>query len=352
MRRQTGFSRCLALVVGVAIMCVAPGLSVAQVKPEVESGLKPYTSQAGQVSGTLKVGSSETIKQLVDLWAADFQKRHTKAKVENETIHFTEAARVAQVNVYPMPEGADLVAVSHPLSEQDLKAVAKNRGAEAIRVTGALDAIVLVVNHRNPLPGLTLDQVAGVFGQSSKGQTGTGIWAELGLNGKLGGVAINRYGRDAESGTFAAFREMALGGNVQQTDVRSEPGSMSVVLEVGTDEAGIGYAATGFAARSKKVRVVPLARQTGEPFIGPTNESVLSGAYPLRRELYLYAIPGDNGTLSPLVKEFLTFILSRQGQEIVKQDGFFPLPAHVAEASLQKLTVEPRVAAAEQKATR
>jgi ABC-type phosphate transport system substrate-binding protein len=117
-------------------MCLASGLSGAQTTPEVESGVKPYSSQAGQVSGTLKMGSSETIKQLVDLWAADFQKHHVKAKVENEAIHYVEAARAAKINVLPIPEGADLVVVSHPISEDDLKLVAKNRGAEPFASPG------------------------------------------------------------------------------------------------------------------------------------------------------------------------------------------------------------------------
>ena len=118
---------------------------------------------------------------------------------------------------------------------------------------------------------------------------------------------------------------------------------MSVILEVGSDERGIGYAATGYAARSKRVRVVPLARKSGGRFITPTNETVLSGEYPLLRELYIYAMPEADGKLKPALKQFLQFVLSRDGQELAKEEGFFPLPATHSEQVLGSLERDGRV---------
>ncbi|MGH7772794.1 MAG: PstS family phosphate ABC transporter substrate-binding protein, partial [Candidatus Binatia bacterium] len=201
----------------------------------------------------------------------------------------------------------------------------------------ALDAIVLLVHHRNPLQGLTLAQVKKLFAMLPGKDGVIENWQQVGLNSKLGSVDINRYGRDETSGTFAAFRDMGLLGTKQRSDVHAQPGSMSVVIEVGSDEAGIGYASTGYANRSKKVRVVPLARREGEPFVTPTNESVESGDYPLRRELYLYVMPEQNGSVSPAIKEFITFVLSRDGQQLAKDEGLFPLPARVTEQALRKL---------------
>jgi phosphate transport system substrate-binding protein len=122
---------------------------------------------------------------------------------------------------------------------------------------------------------------------------------------------------------------------------------MSVILEVGADERGIGYAATGYAARSKRVRLVPIARKPGDRFVLPTNETVLSGEYPLLRELYIYAMPEADGKLKPALKQFLQFVLSRDGQELAMEEGFFPLPASHSEQVLGSLEQDSRMSSTE-----
>jgi len=85
------------------------------------------------------------------------------------------------------------------------------------------------------------------------------------------------------------------------------------------------------------VRAVPLARKPGLPFYAPTMKNVMAGKYPLARFLYIYINKAPGKPLDPLVREFLKFVLSREGQEIVIKDGYLPLPAKVVEEELQKL---------------
>ena len=322
------------LLLGVLLGMSFPHPLQAQVKPEVDSGLKAYQTKGQSLSGKIDAGSSETLKQMMNLWTKGFHQHHRGVAIETTLIKNTEASEAIIPDVQPILAGAKLVALSHPINESQLHEIKNKMGVQPIQIPVAMDAIVLVVHHKNPLPGLTLAQVKKIFSVSSGLSDTVERWQQFGLNSELGTRAINRYGRDTTSGTFAAFKEMGLDGAEQHKDVFAQPGSMSVVLEVGSDQAGVGYAAIGFAGRSKKVRIVPLANKEGEPFIMPNNETVASGQYPLDRQLYLYAMPDSDGTLNPAVREFVHYVLSRDGQSSVKEEGFFPLPASMTEQAL------------------
>jgi phosphate transport system substrate-binding protein len=331
------------LMAGV-LLALPAGPAAAQVKPEVDQALKRYdVVGAPKVEGVVRAGVTESIRRLFDLWVERFRHHHGGVKFEAADILRVEAAQTIFTGAAPIKEGADLVAVSFPLSPADLAAIKAQRGVEPVRVAVAMDAVVLIVNQKNPLPGLTMAQVAQIFSAPASPAEDIEHWKQVGVDGKFSGLEINRYGRDDQSGTYQAFKSMALKGAEQRKDVHKEPGSMSIVLEVGTDERGIGYAATGYAIRSKRVRVVPLARKAGDKFIVPTNETVLKGEYPLLRELYIYAMPESDGSLKPSVKQFIRFILSRDGQELAHDEGFFPLPAVHAEQVLGGLERDNRI---------
>jgi phosphate transport system substrate-binding protein len=310
----------------------------AQVRPEVDPSLKHYEKNGShKVEGTVLTGASESIKRLFDLWTERFRHHHHNVRFETTGILHAEAATAIFKGSAPIKEGADLVALSFPLSQTDLEAIKSRRGASPIHVAVALDAIVLVVHHKNPIQGLTLDQLGQIFAPPPKDSEEVESWKQVGVNGKFSALEINRYGRDPSSGTYLAFKAMALQGAEQRTDVHKQPGSMSVILEVGGDERGIGYSAIGHAVRSNKVRLVPLARKSGDPYILPNNDTVLSEEYPLLRELHMYAMPDADGKLKPTLKHFLEFVLSRDGQELAKEEGFFPLPARVSEQALRRM---------------
>lgn len=316
----------------------------AQVKPEVDPGLKHYEKNGShKVEGTLLAGASESIRRLFDLWTERFRHYHSGVKFETTEILTSEAANATFKGTAPIKEGADLIAVSFPLEQDDVLAIKAQRGVMPVQVKVALDALVLVVNHKNPLQGLTLPQVAEIYAVAPNQKEEVELWKQVGVDGKFSALEINRYGRDSTSGTYMAFKGMVLGGREQRKDVHKEPGSMSVILEVGADERGIGYAATGYAVRSKRVKVVPLAKKSGDRFVRPTNETLLSGEYPLFRELFIYAMPEADGKLKPALKHFLQFLLSRDGQELAREEGFFPLPAKHSEQVIGSLEKDGKV---------
>jgi phosphate transport system substrate-binding protein len=101
------------------------------------------------------------------------------------------------------------------------------------------------------------------------------------------------------------------------------------------DQAGIGYSGIGYVTSG--VRVLPLAEKEGAPFVAPTQTNAMNGSYPLWRHLLIYVNKAPNKPLDPLVKEFIKFIYSKEGQAIVIKDGFFPLPQPMIEKELPKL---------------
>ena len=107
--------------------------------------------------------------------------------------------------------------------------------------------------------------------------------------------------------------------------LHEEPGAASVILDLSRHQTGIGY--SGFGLQSSNVRILPLAEAEGMPFVTPSATAIADQTYPLRRVLYLYLDKNPKSPLPDVVKEFLAFIMSHEGQEAVIKAGFFPLPA-------------------------
>ena len=116
--------------------------------------------------------------------------------------------------------------------------------------------------------------------------------------------------------------------------MKEQPGSASVVQGVSEDRAGIGYSGIGYLTSG--VRALPLAEKEGTAFKEATQENAMEGSYPLWRHLYLYVNKAPNKPLDPLVKEFLRFVYSREGQQVVVKDGFFPLSPAMVEKETKK----------------
>ena len=138
---------------------------------------------------------------------------------------------------------------------------------------------------------------------------------------------IQLYGRNSVSGTYGYFKTKALFKGDYKDTVKEQPGSASVVLGVTEDKGGLGYSGIGY--KTSGVKAIALSKKGGEAY-EPSYDNVLSGNYPLGRLLYVYVAKEPNKPMPKLVKEFLKFVLSKEGQEIVIKDGYLPLTAEVA----------------------
>ncbi len=316
--------------------------------PAVDQAIAPYISHNG-LSGRLSIAGSDTMSPLVSKLAAQFRSLHPNVQIAVEAVGSNTAIREFQLGLSYQRRGdkvrgkgteganrVELLASSRELTEEELQGFESNHGYRPTGLPIALDAIALYVHKDNPIRELTLTQLEGIFGKErTRGGAPITEWGEIGVEGSLAKQPIVRYGRDRRSGTRAFFQHVALRDREFRDEVVEQPGSASEIIAIAQDLSGIGYAGVGFQISS--VRMVPIARSAGEPGQLPDREQVLSGAYPLGRPLWLYVKMNPKSPLDPLVKDFLLFINSRQGQETVARANFYPLSGQQVSTSLRAL---------------
>ena len=303
----------------------------------IDASLAHYNPQA-QVSGNIRVRGSDTMYPLLSRLSLEFQRRQPKVTLDvkgggsSKAIEeFLRPPLSKTGNIVLREERANqfwLLATSRELFDDEIKQFIAENGYEPMAIPVAVDAVAIYVHKDNPLPGLTLDQIDAIFSTTRKRGAKASLtrWGQLGLSDGWDQAAIQLYGRDRRSGTRAFFQEHVLAGGDFMPTLHEEPGAASVILNLGRDQLGIGY--SGLGLQSSTVRVVPLAENEGMPFVPPSSATIADQTYPLRRVLYLYVNKHPKGSLPPAAQEFLTFLMSHEGQEAVIKAGFFPLPAN------------------------
>jgi len=312
-----------------ALACVVGAGTVRAQALKVDPGLPDYQRVAG-VSGNLNSIGSDTLNNLMTLWAEGFQAMYPNVRIQIEG-KGTSTAPPALI------EGtAQLGPMSRPMKGAEADAFEKKYGYKPTEIKVAIDALAVYVHKDNPVKFLSLTQVDGIFSSTRKaGGPVIDKWGDVGLTGDWATRPISLYGRNSASGTYGFFKDMALKGGDYRATVKEQPGSSSVVQGVTSDLAGIGYSGIGYMTSG--VRAVPLAGSEGEPFEA-TLENSISGRYPLGRFLYVYVNKNPGQSMDKLTGEFLRFVLSKAGQEVVVKDGYFPLPAAPAVAEAKKVT--------------
>jgi phosphate transport system substrate-binding protein len=306
----------------VAGLLATPALAEEGVK--VDAKILPYTKVQG-VSGNLNSVGSDTLNNLLTLWAEGFRKHYPNVNIQIEGKGSSTAPPA-------LIEGtAQLGPMSRPMKKQEIEAFEAKFGYKPTAIGVALDSLAVYVHKDSPLKELSLQQVDAIFSKTRKGGAAQDIttWGQLGVTGSLASMPISLYGRNSASGTYGFFKENALYKGDYKDTVKEQPGSASVVLGVTEDKAGMGYSGIGY--KTSGVKALALALKDGEKAYEPTYENVLEEKYPLGRLLYIYVAKEPNKPLPPVVKEFLTFILSKEGQEVVVKDGYLPLTKAVAD---------------------
>jgi phosphate transport system substrate-binding protein len=299
---------------------------VAQLDPT----LKGYIKVTG-VSGNLNSIGSDTLNNLMTLWAEGFRKQYPGVKIQIEGKGSSTAPPA-------LIEGtAQLGPMSRPMKSTEVDSFERRYKYKPTAFPVAIDALAIYVHRDNPIPGMTMAQVDAVFSKSRRWGASQNIerWGQVGLTDDLAGSPISLYGRNSASGTYGFFKEHALKNGDYKDEVKEQPGSASVVQGVTEDPSGIGYSGIGYLTSG--IRALPLAEKEGGSFAAPTQENAMNGSYPLWRHLLLYVNKAPNKPLDPLVKEFIKFIYSKEGQAVVVKDGFFPLSQTLMEKELAKV---------------
>jgi len=290
--------------------------------------LPPYEPVAGLSGKITSIGASTTTN-LVARVAAEFRRMYPDV-----TLQVT--ASPISIGPSALLEGrADLVPMSRPLTPGEVQSFTKKYGYPPTEIKVAADALAIYVEKGNPVTGLTLGQLDGIFSQTRRrGLSPIETWGQAGLTAEWVVRRITLYGYGPDEGAHQTFRQQVLNGGAFRLSLRVEGGGSSIVQGVAADPGAIGFASVFFAC--KRVRVVQIAGPDGQ-FYAPTEENVRSHKYPLSRFLYVYVNKPPRQPLGGPAAEFLLFLLSREGQQIVVDGGNIPLDAATVEQGRRTL---------------
>ncbi len=311
-----------------ALLSLTGSLAAQQAK--VDPALESYKKVSG-VSGNLNSIGSDTMNNLMTLWAEAFIKLYPNVKVQVEGKGSSTAPPALIAGT------AQFGPMSRSMRATEVDQFESKYGYKPTQLRTSYDALAVYVNKDNPLEKLTLAQVDAVFSKTRRRgyKSNVTTWGQLGLTGDWANRPISLYGRNSASGTYGFFKEHSLGNGDYKDQVKEQPGSASVVQGVTEDRFGVGYSGIGY--RTSGVKVLALADKDGGAYSSGSYDDVKSGKYPLNRFLYVYINRAPGKELDPLVREFAKLIFSKEGQEVVLKDGYLPLPADVVNQELAKL---------------
>ena len=305
------------------------GLALAQAV-KVDPGVPVYSKSSG-VAGNLSSVGSDTMNNLMTLWAEGFGGIYPNVKVQVEGKGSSTAPPALIAGT------AQFGPMSRSMKASEIDEFEKKFGYKPLGIRVAIDGLAVFVNKDNPLNQLTLQQVDAIFSKNRAcgAPADVATWGQMGLTGAWADKPVSLYGRNSASGTYGYFKEHALCKGDYKDTVKEQPGSASVVQGIEKDLYGIGYSGIGY--KTSGVKALALAAKPGEPYINDEFENVLAGKYPLARFLYVYVNRKPGEPLDPTVKQLLTYALSRAGQEIVVKDGYLPMTAKMVAEELKKL---------------
>ncbi|WP_136680767.1 phosphate ABC transporter substrate-binding protein PstS family protein [Neptunomonas sp. XY-337] len=291
----------------------------------------PTYNKASGVSGNLSSVGSDTLANLMTLWAEEFKRTYPNVNVQIQAAGSSTAPPA-------LTEGtSNMGPMSRKMKDKEIEAFEKKFGYKPTPVAVAIDALAVFAHKDNPIQGLSIPQVDAIFSSTRKcgAKAEASTWGDVGVEGSLADKSIQLFGRNSVSGTYGYFKKKALCKGDFKNNVNEQPGSASVVQSISTSLNGIGYSGIGY--KTSSVRALPLAKKEGQAFVEATPENAVNGTYPLSRFLYVYVNKKPGQALPPMEREFLKMVMAKVGQEVVVKDGYIPLPAKVVEKQMSQL---------------
>jgi phosphate transport system substrate-binding protein len=269
---------------------------------------------------TIRVEGSDTMVNVAQAWAERYNQLHPEVSVQ-------VLGGGSGVGIASLIDGnCDLANSSRTMKGDEIEKTTAKYGTEPKATIVGYDALALYVHKDNPLEAISLEQLAEIYGWDGR----ITRWSQLGVDvGLPGRDTIVRISRQAGCGTYSYFREAVLGkrtnpeyklGSVDQS------GSKAVVALVSKTPSAIGYSGMGY--ETPQVKMLDISRRTGEPGIAPTAENAKKAdekeRYPITRPLLIYTVGEPTGA----IKDYLDWILSTEGQAVVRELGYVPMRDH------------------------
>jgi phosphate transport system substrate-binding protein len=283
------------------------------------------------VSGTLSSAGSDTLANLMTLWATGFKREYPNVNIQ------IQAAGSSTAPPALTEQTASIGPMSRAMKDNELQAFESRYGYKPTAIPVALDSLAVYVHRDNPIAGLTIAQLDAVFSATFRCDNNVAAtsWGDLGVKGFWEGQKVQLFGRNSVSGTYGYFKEVALCGGDFKNTVNEQPGSGSVIQSISNSLNGIGYSGIGY--RTSGVKAVPIALDLDSPFVEANSVNSMTGAYPLARYLLVYINKAPDVPVPELEREFIRYILSSNGQASVLKDGYIPLPESVILSTLANL---------------
>jgi len=317
----------LLLVVS-AVACVLHATArPAAAQSPLDPSLPAYRAEE-KLSGKLTLTGSYTMAQVAAVWAESFKQFHPDVEI---TVNVKGA--VESVNAVNAGE-ADIGLMSRTILQSEVAAFQAKHGYAPVVLTPMYESIAIFVQKDNPIKGLTIKDLDAIFSFTLKrGATKpAGTWGDVGLKGDLADKPIHVVGRRQATGVQVFFQEAVLAGGEFRPDMREIVANEDMLQIIADTPAAIGFAGSNYA--NPGVREVPLALQSGQPFVAVDSVEATRGQYPLIRPLQLVVDQTPGKPLPTLEAEFLKYVFSRFGQEDVVRAGMHPIGAQPAELSL------------------
>lgn len=265
-------------------------------------------AHAGAGKNSIQIKGSDTMVNLAQAWAERYME-------ENPGDFVAVTGGGSGTGFASLISGTcDIAMSSRDIKDKEM-GLARQKGIDPCEIKVALDGLAVVVNPKNPVEKLTIKQLADIF----SGRVTN--WKEVGgLNQEI--VVLSR---EVNSGTHVYFKEHVLRGGDPAGKEEFAPSalmlssSQAIAEEVAQNQSAIGYYGMGYI--SPRQKAVSVARDETSAYVSPTVANVVSGAYPISRPLFFYSKEKPHG----LVKKFVDFALSREGQEIVVKTDFVPI---------------------------
>lgn len=263
---------------------------------------------ADDLQGSIQIKGSDTMVNLCQAWAEVFMAKHPRV-----TVAVTGGGSGTGIAAL-LGGTCDLAASSRKMTARELGSAA-SKGAAPQELIAALDGLAVVVHPSNPVKRLTLEQLADLFTGKTRN------WKELGGADE----AVVLLSREVNSGTHVYFKEHVLAASTGEGPKEFSPealllsSSQAIADEAASNPAGIGYYGMGYL--NPKNAVVAVAKTAADAYVSPSEETVRSTAYPISRPLWLYSRGSPQGA----VKAFLEFVMSAEGQQVVRRIDFVPV---------------------------
>lgn len=260
------------------------------------SGCVPHSSTVKNETKILRIKGSDSMFLLVQKWADEFMRLHKDVSL------YVEGGG-SRSGIKALIDGTiDICATSRPLTSEEVQMLAKEHRSIGVSIFGAKDALGIFVHQTNPVSNLSLEQLKKIF-------TGEIInWKEVG--GYDSPITI--YSREPNSGTYMYFEDHILLGEQYSSNCIVALGTKNLIESVSKDSFSIGYGTFVYANNVKLLSINGISQ---------TTENVRNGTYPISRYLYFYTVNIPEGSQ----KSFLDWIVSPEGQKIVKEIGYVPL---------------------------